>query len=293
MFTSLLVGLDGSPQAQVALAQAIIIGRQFHSRIVIAHISPGPGHTAEMALGAPWMEWKAGAVPVTRKEHEEAARHMLDDAAGAVRRAGLEAETAWRTGDTAESLRELAGEVGVVCVGRLGSRGLATGADALGPDLRALIRRSPRPVLVCGSAPTPMDRVLVAYGGGPASEGALAFASRFAGITGAHLDVLHVADNQEAGGSTGARASRALSMTPLDYDIHVVEGNLETAVVSTVKRLVSNALFAGAHREESGWLVPSHTETILRATDIPVLVHMQPATPGARASATHRSPASR
>jgi nucleotide-binding universal stress UspA family protein len=292
MFTSLLVGLDGSPQAQVALAQAIIIGRQFHSRIVVAHISPAPGHTSEMALGAPWMEWKSGHAPVTRREHEDASRLMLEDAVGAVRRAGLEAETAWRTGDIAESLRELAGEVGVVCVGRLGARS-AQGTDALGPDVRALIRRSPRPVLVCGSTPTPMDRVLVAYGGGPASEGALAFASRFAGITGAHLDVLHVAGNTEEGGRTGARASRALSMTPLDYDIHVIEGNLETAVAASVERLMSNALFAGAHREESGWLVPSHTETILRATDIPVLVHMQPAGPGARTAPAHRSPASR
>lgn len=290
MFTSLLVGLDGSSQAQVALSQAILIGRQFHSRIVVAHISPAPGHTAEMALGAPWMEWTADHAPVTRVEHEEAAHRMLDDAAGAVRRAGLEAETAWRSGDTVESLRDLAGEVGVVCVGRLGTRGKATG-DVLGPDLRALIRRSPRPVLVCGSQPTPMDRVLVAYGGGSASEGALAFAARFAGITGAHLDVLHVTEDPEEGKRTAARASGSLSMTPLDYDIHLIEGNLETAIAATVERLVSNALFAGAHREEAGWLVPSHTEAILRATDIPVLVHMQPAGPGARISAAYRSPA--
>ncbi len=292
MFTSLLVGLDGSPEAQVALSQAILIGRQFHSRIVVAHISPSPGHTSEMALGAPWMEWTAGHAPVTRGEHEAAAHRMLDDAAGAVRRAGLEAETAWRSGDTAESLRELANEVGVVCVGRLGNRGKG-GGDALGPDLRALIRRCPRPVLVCGSVPTPMDRVLVAYAGGPASEGALAFAARFAGITGAHLDVLHVTQDREEGRQTAARASGALSMTPLDYDIHLMEGNLEAAVAATVARLVSNALFAGAHREDSGWLVPSHTETILRATDIPVLVHMQPTNPGARTSAAYRSSAPR
>ncbi|HXI21841.1 MAG TPA: universal stress protein [Gemmatimonadales bacterium] len=294
MFTSLLVGLDGSPPAQVALAQAIRIGQAFRARIVVAYVAPMPGHTAEMALGAPWMEWTPQDARAGRTEREIAVREMLRDAAGAVRRAGLEVETVFRTGEPVDVLRELAENVGVVLVGRSGIRGARQpeGEDVLGPGTRELIRRCPRPVLVCGGQPTPMDRVLVAYGGGPASEGALAFAARFAGITGAHLDVLHVARDSEAGKSTLARASGALSLMPLDFDTHLVEGELEPSITATVTRLGSNALFAGAHRQDAGWLVPSHTEIILRATGIPVLVHMPVATPSARVSAAHRRPAS-
>ena len=290
MWTSLLVGLDGSTQAQVAVAQAILIGQRFRSRVVMAHVSPPPGRTAEMSLGAPWMEWTPGSAPTSRREHEEAAQAMLRDAAGAVRRVGLEVETVMREGHVGDVLRELAQEVGVILVGRIGLRGTRAraGDDPLGPDTRDLIRRCPRPVLVCGSAPTEMDRVLVAYGGGSASEGALAFASRFAGITGAHLDVLHVADDQEAGRRTMARASGALSLTPLDFEMHLASGDLESVVAETVSRLRINALFAGAHNEGSGWEVPSHTESILRATEIPVLVHMQAAPPGARVTGSHR-----
>jgi nucleotide-binding universal stress UspA family protein len=218
---------------------------------------------------------------------------MLSDGAGAVRRAGLEVETVSRAGEVVEVLRDLAEQVGVVVVGRTGVRGTVNplANDPLGPDTRELIRRCPRPVLVSGDSPTAMDRVLVAYAGGPASEGALAFAARFAGITGAHLDVLHVGDGEE-GRQTLARASGALSMAPLDFELHLVEGELDSAVTGALARLGSNALFVGAHREDQGWLVPSHTEAILRATEIPVLVHMEPATPGARASASHRRPAS-
>jgi nucleotide-binding universal stress UspA family protein len=293
MWTSLLVGLDGSMQGQMALAQAILIGQRFRSRIVMVHVAPPPGRTGEMALGAPWMEWTPSNAPSTRLEHEQAAQLMLDDAAGAVRRAGLEAETSMREGHVAEILRQMADAVGVVLVGRIGPRrdAPASGADPLGPDTRELIRRCPRPVLVCGSRPTPMSRVLVAYGGGPASEGALAFASRFAGITGAHLDVLHVATDQGEGRSALARASGVLSLAPLDFETHLIEGDLESVIPHTVRRLGSDALFAGAHREESGWKVPSHTEVILRVTDIPVLVHMHHATPGARVTtANRRSP---
>lgn len=290
MFTSLLVGLDGSVQAQVALAQALVIGRRFRSRILLAHVSPPPGRTSEMALGAPWMEWTPGNAPHTRQEHEEAAELMLDDAAGAVRKAGLEPETVMREGHAAEVLRELADDVGVVVVGRVGLRGIRkpVQGDPIGPDTRELIRRSPRPVLVCGSRPTPMDRVLVSSARNPAAESVLAFASRYAGIAEARLDVLHVTPDTGAGGEALARASGALSTTPLDFDTHLLDGDPAVQLPALVQQLESNAFFVGAHREDSGWMVTSHAEIILRTTDLPVLIHTQPTTTGARTSAAYR-----
>jgi nucleotide-binding universal stress UspA family protein len=292
MFTSLLVGLDGSIQAQVALAQAIRIGQRFRARILLAHVFRAEALRSGGSTGPAWMEWSSEGGMPTENELQRAALEMLRDGAGAVTRAGLEVETVSRTGDVVDVLRQLAENVGVVVVGKVGVRGAMNpvASDALGPDTRELIRRCPRPVLITGSAPTAMDRVLVAYAGGPASEGALAYAARFAGITGAHLDVVHVGVNPEDGRQALARASGALSITPLDFELHLLEGNLDVAVNEALKRFGSNALFVGAHREEQGWLVPSHTTTILRATDIPVLVHMETATPGARTSAAHRRP---
>lgn len=290
MFTSILVGLDGSLQSQVALAQSILIGQRFRARLVLLHVIPGPGHTGEMALGAPWMEFTNANMPTSREDLERAAVDMLEDAAGAVRRAGLEVETRIRVGQPTELIRELADRVGVVVVGRRGIRGeMATASDdPIGPDTRELARRSNRPILVTGLVPTPMDRVLIAYDGSPNSEAALAFGSRFAGITGAHLDVLHVGADRPEGREALARASGALSVALLDFDTHLIEGDLKSAVPDTIARLGCNALFVGAHREESGWRIPSHTEVILRATDIPVLIHMQPVPPGANSYTAHR-----
>jgi nucleotide-binding universal stress UspA family protein len=266
MFTSLLVGLDGSPQAQSALEQAILIGKRFHSRIVLA--------------------------TVLRHDLRELAT-IQREAVTLVEAAGLEVETITRTGEVAEVLRELSADVGVVVVGRSGVRGRATRPiDPLGPDTRELIRRCERPVLVTGSQVTELDRVLVAHAGGHEGEGVLAFAGRFAGIFGAHLDVLHVTEDIAAGRQVLARASGALSITPLDFETHLAEGSVEAAIVETIEELGSNALLVGAERERHGWLVPSHTEAILRATDIPVVVYMPAETSGARISAAHRRPAS-
>ncbi len=295
MFTSILVGLDGSLQSQVALAQSIVIGQKFRARLVLLHVVPMPGHTAEMPLGAPWMEYGSANVPTTRSALGRAAQEMLADAAGAVHRAGLEVETVIRDGGTIEIFREMAEQVGVLVVGRRGIRSeMATLSveDPLGPDTRELVRRSHRPVLVAGGTPTAMHRVLVAFDGSANSESALAFASRFAGITGAHLDVVHVNTDAHAGRTTLARASGALSVDVLDFDTHLVAGDFATAIPETVARLGCDALFVGAHREETGWQIPSHTEVILRATDIPVLVHMQPVSSGARSSTAYRRPSS-
>jgi nucleotide-binding universal stress UspA family protein len=266
MFTSLLVGLDGSPQAQVALAQAILIGQKFHARLV---------------LGTALCDDLREIATLQREAMEQ------------VKAAGLDAETVTRPGEVAEVLRDLAQDVGVVVVGRTGSRGRNSHSVVpLGPDTRELIRRCPRPVLVTGSAPTALDRVLVAHGGGPEGEGVLAFAGRFAGIFGSHLDVLHVSENAVDGRQVLARASGALSITPLDFDTHLADGSIEAAIVETIEDLGSNALFVGAERERHGWLVPSHTEAILRATDIPVVVYLPAETSGARISASYRRPAS-
>lgn len=261
MFTSLLVGFDGSAQAQVALEQAMRIGKKFRSRIVLATVQRSD----------------APELPALQRQ-----------AAQEVERAGLEVTTVIRPGEVAEVLRELAQDVGVVVVGRIGTRGRSSHSiDPLGPDTRELIRRCPRPVLVTGSEPTDLDRVLVAHGG-PEGEGVLAFAGRFAGIFGAHLDVLHVTEDVPAGRQVLARASGALSITPLDFETHLAEGSIEAAIVETIEELESNVLFVGAERERHGWLVPSHTEAILRATDIPVVVYMPADTSGDRINSAHR-----
>ena len=48
MFTRLLVGLDGSPRADAALEQAVVLGERFHSSVLVAYVRKAgaePGDT--------------------------------------------------------------------------------------------------------------------------------------------------------------------------------------------------------------------------------------------------------
>ena len=283
MFTSLLVGLDGSPRSLVALTQAIHIGRLFRSQIILVHVA-----RAESLAGFR-PQWIDPTSDQANSPEDQSGRALLEGAAETVRRAGLGVQTELRRGDVVETLRELAADVGVIVVGRSGVLGPG---DPLGPDTRELIRRCPRPVLVCGDLVSPMDRCLVAYDGQPASEAALSFAARYAEIAAAHLDVLHVADDSAAGHAVLARTSAAFSASPFSYDTHLATGTVEEAVTAAITEYRCNCLFTGTGREDGRRLVPSHTEAILRATDIPVLVHSEPHDPGARTTSAYRRPSS-
>ena len=291
MFTKLLVGLDGSPQSHVALAQAISIAKRFRSTLLIAHVTRRElaGAAAVRSLGAPWTERRREPPSDPAEQLETAAQQLLEEASGAVRRAGLAAETHLLRGDVVGELLQLAHAADALFVGRVGLR---HADDPVGPDTRALIQRAPTPVVVCGGMLSPMDRCAVAYDGRPGSVRALALAARYAEVSGAQIEVLHATNDEARGREVLARASMALSETPLRFEARLLRGDLEQVLGEALARLECNALFAGAHREEGTSQLPSHTEAILRATDIPVVVHDEPLELSARLASTHRRPSS-
>ncbi len=132
MFTRLLIGLDGSPSADAALEQAIVLGQRFKATLVL-------GHVAERAREA-----EAGAA-------------MLQRGAEHVRTAGLQADVVLRQGDPDTELATLAKETDGVLVGR---RGIHTLGAELGPTAASLIKIAERCVIVCGGRAGDHHRIL-------------------------------------------------------------------------------------------------------------------------------------
>lgn len=247
MFTRLLVGLDGSPRADSAFEQAVMLGKRFGSTIVVAH--------------------------VRERNAPDGGGAMLDRARERLLAADLKAEVAALEGEPDVELAELAKTVDAVLVGR---RGMTTKGGALGPTVSSLIRIAERCVFVCGGMASPLQSCAVAFDGRDTSKRALELAIRFATIVGSTVHVIHANADTNAGLRVVGEAEALLSMQRVAFVTHVEPGKPGEVVARVIKRTRCDGLFAGAHMTQRqgrpSAVVVSHAEEILRQTDIPVII---------------------
>src|SRR5436853_2992345 len=248
VFTRLLVGLDGSPRADSAFEQAVVLAQRFGSTVVVAYVREHNGRSANGAA-------------------------MLDRASERLATAGLRAELVEREGEPDVELAELAKAADAVLVGR---RGVTTKGAALGPTVASLIRIAERCVLVCGGLPSPMTSCALAFDGRETSQRALELAVRFATVVGSTIHLIHAASDRDAGLQVVGVAEALLSMQRVPFVTHVEPGTPGEVVARVIKRTRCDALFAGAHlSHEHGRpsaVLVSHAEEILRHTDIPAVL---------------------
>jgi len=246
VFTRLLVGLDGSPRADSAFEQAVVLAQRFGSTVVVAYVRE---HNGRSANGA----------------------GMLDRASERLATAGLRAELVEREGEPDVELAELAKAADAVLVGR---RGVTTKGAAL--TVASLIRIAERCVLVCGGLPSPMTSCALAFDGRDTSQRALELAARFATVVGSTIHLIHAAEDRDAGVQVVGVAEALLSMQRVPFVTHVEPGTPGEVVARVIKRTRCDALFAGAHLSHQhgrpSAVVVSHAEEILRHTDIPVVI---------------------
>jgi nucleotide-binding universal stress UspA family protein len=252
VFTRLLIGLDGSPTADEALEQGILLGTRFGATLVVAHVHEGH-------------RWTTGGAG------EGGSEPMLEAAAERVRAADVKVETALRRGDPDTELAVLAQEVDAALVGR---RGDQSHAGELGGTVSALIKIAERCVIVCGGTPSPMSACAIAFDGRETSKRALDLAARFASIAQSTVHIIHASADRTAGLQVVGEAEAALSLQGVAFVTHIEPGTPGVVVARVIERTKCDALFAGAHTERSrtSKVTVSHAEQILRHTDIPVVI---------------------
>jgi nucleotide-binding universal stress UspA family protein len=249
MFTRLLVGLDGSPQGDAALEQAVILALRFRSVIVVAVVVEGGADSA-------------------------AAAELLERGRFRVAAAGLEVEAVQRDGAPDLALAELAHEVDAALVGRRGLRTERAGPSAIGRTAASLIRLAEQTVIVCGGTASPMRSCAVAFDG--RNRRALDLAARFASVAGSTVHVIHAYRDRAEGTLVTGQAEAELSLLGVQFQTHLEEGSAAEVIARVVRAIGADALFAGAHVPrgpgERRPSVASHTEEILLHTDLPVAI---------------------
>lgn len=120
MFKSIVVGTDGSQTASEAVRQAVELAKQIGARIeLVSAYEPVPSQRLrqeqkDVPEDLQWM--------VNPREDVDA---TLEDAADAVREAGVDVETFARQGDPADAILDVAEETGadLIVVGNKGMTG--------------------------------------------------------------------------------------------------------------------------------------------------------------------------
>lgn len=247
MFTRLLIGLDGSPNGDEALEQAVLLAKRFKSRLVVVHVRDTYG--------------------VGRRTSDSG--ELLRRAEERVKGAGLSVQTVQKHGDASAELATLARDVDTVLVGR---RGRSSPADVLGKTVSALIRIAERTVIVCASKPSPMQACAIAYDGRETAQRALALVARFASVTKSTVHIIHATIDPAIGTMVVGEAEAILSLQGVAFVTHIERGTPAEAVARVVQRTGCDSLFAGAHVGLRAQVTASHAEEILLHTDIPVAI---------------------
>jgi len=245
----MLIGLDGSPTADEALEQAIVLGSRFKAKLVVAHVKETHG----------------------KGRRASDSGELLQRAQERVRSAGLAVETILRHGSADAELATLARDVDTVLVGR---RGRSSEAQAIGKTVASLIRITAQSVIVCGSKPSPMNACAIAYDGRETAQRALALVARFASVTHSTVHVIHATIDPAVGTMVVGEAEALLSLQGIAFVTHIEHGTPGAAVARVIERTGCDALFAGAHvgSGRRSDVTVSHAEEILQHTDIPVVI---------------------
>jgi len=246
VFTRLLIGLDGSPNADEALEQAVVLGHRFKAKLVVVYVRETHGRGRRASDGG----------------------QLLARAKERVKDAGLAVEVIERHGTPDVELAELAKDVDSVLVGR---RGRSSPAGAVGATVASLIRIAQQSVIVCGSKPSPMQQCAIAFDGRETSHRALALIGRFASISNSMVHIIHATIDPAVGTMVVGEAEAALSLQGVQFVTHIEHGTPGEAVARVIARTKCDALFAGAHVRRDAVTV-SHAEDILLHTDIPVVI---------------------
>ncbi len=273
MYSSILLAVDSSPFAQWARKAALSLAEK-GARINLLHvidIVALEGTFLQDLSGAIGVEPYMSLSPKLERILKEKGEALLEAHEKAVREAGFECRAEMVSGIIANEIARKANETELVVIGQRGSNAKFH-AGLAGSVSEALLRKSPRPVVVVPAEPADrLTRITLAYDGSEPASRALPEAARLCREGNLPLKVVSVADEQGEAEKTldGARHFFEGADYPVTYEAHKGEPSL---ILRDASRN-SDLLIAGAHGHSRlvEFVVGSTTEFLLRNTHCPTL----------------------
>jgi nucleotide-binding universal stress UspA family protein len=176
-------------------------------------------------------------------------------------------------GSLLEGIAEFEGEADLVV---LGKRGEAAAVDPhhLGGNLERVIRSCHHPVLVTPLTFEPIERMLIAFDGGPSARKAIEFAVASPLLKGIDCHLLTTGRVDDDARWFLGEAAEKLRVAGIDATTHAHGGDPESVIAESVETIGAQLLVMGAygHSRIRQFIVGSTTTTMVRTCPVPVLL---------------------
>ncbi|MFN3766198.1 MAG: universal stress protein [Aliihoeflea sp.] len=281
MTEKLIALIDGSIYSKSVCDNAAWIASRTGTPVELLHVL-GRRETASadlsgsIALGArtALLEELSGLDEQRSKLAQKRGRAILEDAEEILRSAGIENVTSrLRHGDLLEEVAEAeSGAHGIV----IGKRGEAADFAKLhlGSNLERLARAATKPVFVAARAFRPIEKVLIAYDGGPSVMKAVDHIARAPLFAGLDIRLLTVGSENADRLRRLEDARATLAAGGHQASTEIVSGQPEDAISDVVERDGIDLLVMGAygHSRIRAMIIGSTTAQMMRSCKIPVVL---------------------
>ena len=282
----ILVCTDGSVFAQSSYHYAAWLANRLQAAVDVLYVTDAR-HQAAAAVKNLSGSIGFGASDVLLKqlvdlEHEKnkldhhRAKLILADAKAVLSQQGVDSvQVIHETGVLVDCLGHFEEAADLIVLGKRGETA-EFAPDHLGSNMERLIRASYRPCLATVRQFRPIDRLALAYDGGPSCQKILDFLGQSPAFQGLELHILTVAKtSRDAKGNDRLDQARTQAQaTGLIPIYRLLEGNPDAAITQYVQDQNISLLLMGAygHTRIRHLIIGSTTTQLLRHTQIPLLL---------------------
>lgn len=276
MFKQILIGVDTSEHSRVAQNYAFYLARRLRAALIGLHvvdivsIEGSYPHDISGSLG---LEPRLDFSSKMREVLTARGRAVLDDFANRARHEEVAAETLLDVGIVANQICERARSADLVIIGHRGVNArFSTGL--LGSTAESVVRKSPRPVLVCPMRFREISRPVLAYDGSERASRAMRAAAELCALLNIPLAIATVAREARLGENTLAEARTYLEPYAIKMEFRLISGHAHEGIIGFLKEYDADLAFLGAygHSRFREMVIGSNTEFVMRNATCPVFL---------------------
>lgn len=279
MISSILVGTDGSPQANVACDYAFRITAAFHASLTGLHVIDS------RMIEGPMLADISGSIGASGYFSAYAPfQSLLRDKANAIESAfrdsaalhSIPVEFTQEVGHPFHVLQERQDKTDLVVLGRRGENA-SLSDERIGSITDRMVRKASKPCLITPATPLPISRILAACDNSPISSRVVQTAADFAANFSVPLLLLTATeqmDRKEADRSLKNANKLATQSGTTPEKAILADGDAADAILAKAADEKCNLIIMGAHGHSRvrEWFVGCTSMRVLADSELPILL---------------------